>query len=302
MGAIYLYLDEYDRAVDVLERSLKLDPMNSFGLANLGLAHVQKGNFQKGIEEIENAAKAESPHLNPMSQCESAYAYSKAGYDNKPREILSLLLNDTEQNPGWATAIAGVYSVLGEREKAFTWLEKAYEAHSGFVIFIGPEFAFDNIRSDPQFDKILVKIGLRRSAQTNLVQQRSDVLRSQSEGEKSSSAKSNASRIAVLPFANISPDPKDEYFADGMTEELISTLSKIRGLKVISRTSVLRYKQTSKSLSEIAKELNVEAVLEGSVRKAADDLRITAQLIDVDNDEHLWSQDYDRKFENVFSL
>ena len=87
-----------------------------------------------------------------------------------------------------------------------------------------------------------------------------------------------------------------------MTEELISTLSKIRGLKVISRTSVLRYKQTNKSLSEIAKELNVGAVLEGSVRKAADDLRITAQLIDVENDEHLWSQDYDRKFENVFSL
>ena len=109
-------------------------------------------------------------------------------------------------------------------------------------------------------------------------------------------------RIAVLPFANISPDPKDEYFADGMTEEIISTLSKIRGLKVISRTSVLRYKQTNKSLSEIARELNVGAILEGSVRKAADELRITAQLIDVDNDEHLWSQDYDRKFENVFSL
>ena len=109
-------------------------------------------------------------------------------------------------------------------------------------------------------------------------------------------------RIAVLPFANISPEPKDEYFADGITEELISTLSKIRGLKVISRTSAFRYKQTNKSLSEIAKELNVGTVLEGSVRKAADDLRISAQLIDVENDEHLWSQDYDRKFENVFLL
>ncbi len=113
---------------------------------------------------------------------------------------------------------------------------------------------------------------------------------------------SGKNRIAVLPFANISPDPKDEYFADGMTEELISTLSKIRGFKVISRTSVLRYKQSNKSLSEIARELNVGAILEGSVRKVADDLRITAQLIDVENDDHLWSQDYDRKFENVFSL
>ena len=109
-------------------------------------------------------------------------------------------------------------------------------------------------------------------------------------------------RIAVLPFTNISPDPKDEYFADGITEELISTLSRIRGMKVISRTSIMRYKQTEKSLSEIAGELNVGAVLEGSVRKMGDDLRITAQLIDVDSDEHLWSEDYDRKFENVFAL
>jgi TolB-like protein/Tfp pilus assembly protein PilF len=109
-------------------------------------------------------------------------------------------------------------------------------------------------------------------------------------------------RIAVLPFSNISPNANDGYFADGMTEELISTLSKIRGLKVISRISVLRYRQTNKSLSEIARELHVDAVLEGSVRKAADDLRITVQLLDVENDEYLLSQDYDRKFDNVFSL
>jgi len=109
-------------------------------------------------------------------------------------------------------------------------------------------------------------------------------------------------RIAVLPFANISPDPKDEYFADGLTDELISTFSKISQLKVISRTSVMRYKQTVKSLSEIASELNLNAALEGSVRKMGDELRITAQLIDVQNDEQLWSDDYDRKFENVFSL
>lgn len=79
-----------------------------------------------------------------------------------------------------------------------------------------------------------------------------------------------------------------------MTEELISTLSRIRDLKVISRTSVLRYEQTTKSLSEIAKELNVGALLEGSVRKIGDDLRITAQLIDVQNDEHLWYGEYRR--------
>ncbi|TMH97206.1 hypothetical protein E6H37_00545 [Candidatus Bathyarchaeota archaeon] len=97
-------------------------------------------------------------------------------------------------------------------------------------------------------------------------------------------------RVAILPFVNISPDPKDEYFADGMTEELISTLSKIHRLKVISRTSIMRYKQTAKSVEEIAKELNVGSILEGSVRKAANELRITVKLIDVQNDEHVWSR------------
>jgi TolB-like protein/Tfp pilus assembly protein PilF len=121
-------------------------------------------------------------------------------------------------------------------------------------------------------------------------------------GPKAGEVVAGRERIAILPFVNISPDPKDEYFADGMTEELISTLSKIVRLKVISRTSVMRYKKTAKSVEEISKELNVGSILEGSVRKAADDLRITVKLIDVRRDEHVWSEDYERKVENVFAV
>jgi adenylate cyclase len=88
-------------------------------------------------------------------------------------------------------------------------------------------------------------------------------------------------RVAVLPFANISADPEDEYFDDGMTEELISKLSRLHDLTVIARTSVMQYKGTAKSVAEIGRELQVGTVLEGSVRKAGDRLRVTAQLIDV---------------------
>jgi len=109
-------------------------------------------------------------------------------------------------------------------------------------------------------------------------------------------------RLAVLPFANISPDPKDEYFADGLTEELISVLSKIRGLRVIARTSVTQYKGTAKPVTQIGAELGVTAVLEGSVRKAGDQLRISAQLIDVRTEEHRWAQSYDRRLENIFAI
>ena len=109
-------------------------------------------------------------------------------------------------------------------------------------------------------------------------------------------------RIAVLPFANISADAEDEYFADGMTEELISKLSRLRDLTVIARTSIMQYKGTSKGIAEIGRELQVGTVLEGSVRKAGGRLRITAQLIDVESQGHLWSQDYDRTLDDVFAI
>ena len=109
-------------------------------------------------------------------------------------------------------------------------------------------------------------------------------------------------RVAVLPLANISPDPKDEYFADGLTEELISVLSQIRGLRVIARTSVGQYKGTSKPIGQIGSELGVDAILEGSVRKAGDQLRIAVQLIDVKTEEHRWAQTYDRMLANVFAI
>lgn len=109
-------------------------------------------------------------------------------------------------------------------------------------------------------------------------------------------------RIAILPFSNISPDTRDEYFADGMTEELISTMSKISGLEVIARTSVMSYKGGQKKISEVAKELQVGTVLEGSVRKAGDKLRITVQLIDSQTSAHLWAESYDRELKDVFAI
>ena len=109
-------------------------------------------------------------------------------------------------------------------------------------------------------------------------------------------------RIAVLPFLNISPDPNDAYFADGLTEELIARLSTISGLKVIARTSIMRFRGTAKGVGEIGKELKSGTVLEGSVRMAANRLRVTAQLIDATTEEHLWVQNYDRQLEDVFAI
>jgi TolB-like protein len=109
-------------------------------------------------------------------------------------------------------------------------------------------------------------------------------------------------RLAVLPLANISPDPKDEYFADGLTDELIGTLSKIGELRVIARTSVGQYTATSKTIAQIGNELGVSSVLEGSVRKAGNRIRITLQLIDAVTQEHIWADHYDRDLDDVFAI
>jgi len=108
--------------------------------------------------------------------------------------------------------------------------------------------------------------------------------------------------IAVLPFINLSNDPNQEYFSDGMMEEILKHLVKIKKLKVTSRTSSMQFKMSAKSLKEIGNELGVRYLLEGSVRKYEDEVRISTQLIEVESDMNLWSKSYDRKLVDIFSI
>jgi TolB-like protein/cytochrome c-type biogenesis protein CcmH/NrfG len=108
--------------------------------------------------------------------------------------------------------------------------------------------------------------------------------------------------LAVLPFANMSGDPEQEFFSDGISEELLNVLAKVKGLRVTSRTSAFAFKGTNTSIPEIAKQLDVKHILEGSVRMAGDRVRITTQLIEVETDSHLWSESYDRELSDIFAV
>src|SRR5205823_3941048 len=120
----------------------------------------------------------------------------------------------------------------------------------------------------------------------------------QSRASQSASIRS----LAVLPLENLSGNDSQEYFADGMTDELIATLGQISALRVISRTSVMPYKRARKPLSQIARELNVDAVIEGTVRRSGGQVRITAQLIEARDDAHLWSETYDGDLRDTLTL
>ena len=108
--------------------------------------------------------------------------------------------------------------------------------------------------------------------------------------------------IAVLPFANMSEDPKQEYLSDGITEQIISTLSKVPSMFVIARTSTFAYKDKPVKVQQVSQDLGVRYVLEGSVQRSEDKVRITAQLIDAIDGKHMWAQRYDRELKDIFKL
>jgi adenylate cyclase len=115
-------------------------------------------------------------------------------------------------------------------------------------------------------------------------------------------AAANKPALAVLPFSNMSGDPEQEFFTDGITEDIITELSRFHELVVISRNSTFTYKGKAANLRDVARELGVDYVVEGSVRKSGDRIRVTVQLIDADQDKHIWAERYDRKLEDVFAI
>jgi len=148
------------------------------------------------------------------------------------------------------------------------------------------------------FDKLI----LEPSQDAELVEAtRQAVAEEEVEQSVESAAPSDLS-IAVLPFVNLSSDPEQEYFSDGISEELLNLLAKIPELRVTSRTSAFSFKGTDLKITEVAHQLRVAHILEGSVRKAGNQLRITAQLIEAESDIHLWSETYDRKLDNIFAI
>ncbi len=159
---------------------------------------------------------------------------------------------------------------------------------------------YDHVQN--KFEVPLTSLGLKSLKNVSSSMEVYKMLMPWDEARAVAPTEHDARRIAILPFANISPDIADEYFADGMTDELIAVLSKISGLRVVARTSVMRFKGEKVTANRIGQELRVGSLVEGSVRKSKNRVRITVQLVDTQTEEDLWTETYDRDLQDIFSV
>ncbi|MFC2166282.1 protein kinase, partial [Acidobacteriota bacterium] len=299
-GYIY-YSAGHEYSIDLLiektQMVLSLDPHYAAAHHMLADAYLftsineGKDLYDKAIEEYKEAIRLGGRCTNHLG--ELAVAYAASGQTGKAKEILKELEKRVELNQCESFWVAFIYSQMGQLDKAFECLERAYEEHESSLIWV-IQLQIDIIRNDPRFSVLLNKMGLGHLApkkEIEVVNISADI--STQKYEKS---------IVVLPFDDVSPGKDNEYFSDGMTEEIISDLSKIHSMRVISRTSSMMLKGTRKSMKTIGLELDVQYVLEGSVRKAGNNLRITAQLIDATGDAHLWAEKYGGTLDDVFDI
>ena len=296
VSGFYLDTGRLDEALAEAERTQMLDPDYLYPSFAYGpaVAYREKGMFDKAIALY---SKAQQTTQLPSSGL--AITYVRMGRQVEARHILNQLIEKARTRYIAADSIAAVYVALGEKDEAFRWLERAYAEHSWGVPNIAVSHEFRPLRSDPRYADLLRRTGLDPAKA--LGRRLAEKVLGTAENKSPAPPIDNKS-IAVLPFANLSSEPDTAYFADGIQEEILTRLAKIADLKVISRTSTQRFKTAPKDLPEIAKQLGVANILEGTIQKAEGQVRVNVQLINARNDSHLWAEKYDRKLTDVFGV
>src|SRR6266550_3924598 len=281
LGVNFLLARRYNQAIDQLRKTLAMDPRFYPARYSLGEALQLKGQLHEAMVEYQKAAEITD---DPAILAYLAQGYAKTGHGDKAWNLLSQLEQLATERHAGPFIFAMVHLALGENEKAIDDLERAYrERADPFIVCIKVEPLLDPLRGDPRFERLVAKvIGIAEN--------------------KSLTQPIESKSIAVLPFENLSSEPENAYFADGIQEEILNRLSKIGDLKVISRTSTQRYKSAPDNLPEIARQLGVANILEGTVQKAEGQVRVHVQLINGRSDSHLWANKYDRKLTDIFAV
>ena len=299
LAAAYFFLGDLPAFEAAVPRAIALNPRNSFTTAFLGMLIGHTGQWERG-SQLGLQACALNPHHPEWYLFATFYLHYERG-EYEEAFAVSKRIN-WPQIPYSHVNLVAVCGQRGRPDQARASIKVLRETFGFDAATVRDEYRRWG-HSENLIDHIvdgLMKAGFEGDASPP---PSSGVMPfSQLGAEMVKDGASDVKSIAVLPFVNMSENSANEFFSDGVTEEILTNLSKIAGLHVISRTSAMTYKGTSKSIREIASELQVGTVLEGSVRRAGDRVRVTAQLIEAATDRHLWSEQYDRDLEDIFAI
>ena len=286
LGWIYLYQREYKKALAEGKKAVLLGPHNAEVHALLAMTMVHVGGFEEAIL-LSNRAMRLTPFYPSWYLLPLASSNLLLGQYEKSIEASKKCLERAKNEDGVTLIISrcfliAAYIILGRKGEAHSQVEE--------ILKVNPKLSLEWIR----------KALLWKNPEQ--LQSLIDDLRKAGIPKKPPLPLPDKPSIAVLPFDNMSADPEQEYFSDGLTEDIITDLSKISGLFVIARNSAFTYKGKPTKIEQVSRELGVRYVLEGSVRKVGNEVRINAQLIDGTTGGHLWADRYDGKMEDIFSL
>jgi TolB-like protein/predicted Zn-dependent protease len=278
LGKVLLYQRKYEKAITEGKQAITLNP--NFALGHMLLADTMcySGQLNEAITRARNAYRLD-PIVTPrMNFTSLAKSYIFLGHYDEALEACRGMDEITEK----ALISSWIYQELGREEEA--------RAHMANALKRKPDISLELIKvSSPYKDPALLQREL-------------DALRKAGMPEHPPGAVQEKPSIAVLPFDDLSPEKDQEYFVLGLSEEILNSLAQIPDLTVIAKTSSFSFKGKDKTIQEIASVLDVDHILEGSVRKAGNALRITAQLIKTDDGSHLWSETYDRELKDIFKI
>ncbi len=338
-----LYLTAVGRRPEAIEhasKAVELDPDDPWTVRNAQMVFLYAGAPSRGHTKLEELI-ATRPDFTPahvilvgsyaaLGDLEKSVATAERWVDVSGRSATSLvalsdalarvgqtdraaaLLEEASDRAGEAASsrMSIAYAILGDFDRAFEWMDRSLESRDFGVFWFRtlpyrPDLLNNQnmirFRTNDRFHSMIEQVGYPPlpPEHPGYAEEQAWFVRQKAAAEASAPIRS----IAVLPFDNLRADPAEDYFADGMTEALISELAKIKNIKIISRTSVMQYKNVDdRTMPEIARELGVDSLVEGSVLKDGNQVRITAQLIRGATDEHLWSGSFTNSVENVLQL
>jgi TolB-like protein/Flp pilus assembly protein TadD len=287
LGLVYLIQDRDEQAITEGEKSLALGPTNAQAHVLLAVTMHDVGRFDEAIALVKKAMRLH-PYYPAYYLQWLGGAYRMTGRYEDALTVYKQLLGRSRKGefPSLTTHLflADVYAEFGKEEEART--------HAAEVLKIKPGFSLEEVS----------KISTYEYKDPAHLERRLNALRKAGIPETPPLPLPDKPSIAVLPFTNMSEDKEQEYFSDGITEDIITALSKTPKLFVIARNSTFTYKNKPTKVQKVGRELGVKYVLEGSVRKAGDKVRVTAQLVDAKTGHHLWAERYDRELKETFII